>query len=393
MDFPTIRPQGTSPQPQIPNFQRMPSDNTRVRPVVRPPDPPTMAPLGLKGSASAQVGFVDFAHPQVAALASRLQPAQLQQLQVLYAQFPDLTVQLDRLATEPAKHPRLLATDHQGRTTLEHLARLASAPQGKFGVNPQQMVRDLVPRLNDRTTMFQGPQFTCGSAALQNYLQNKHPGTLTRIMADLALNGQTTLKDGSKLKPPKEMATYLKEQSTYSFGTKQEKDVRPACDVLFQSSVMSDISLVGGNRAWKGDKDIVSKSIGWLTDWASYNPKGDEDGFKARLRGDGGGDPFLLQQLMEDMTGEDIGIRSMINVGHLWGDRSNLQGRLEDMARHPGKELVGLLKSPLHYVLITGYNPQTQQVTLVSTGTYKTDTETLSLKAFLDNCGALIGPR
>lgn len=277
------------------------SDNTRVALPVRAAlthfshDMPPAS--GSPPSAQTQMQFVDFAHPEVARLATQMPPQEASQLHDLYAAFPQLQGELDALVL----NPRLRKPDHTGQTPVMHLHRLISNTSRFTAVNTRQVAHDLLLRLNDRTRMFQGPQYTCGSAAMQNQLNQQHPALLSRLVADLALTGKTKLQDGSQLTVPPGMNDYLRQQSTYRFGTGgKDRDTRPAGDVLLQSAIMQDISLVGGNRAWKGSPDNLldagAKAISWLSDWAGYDVEGDDDGLLSRLSGNGGGDPSCCKK-------------------------------------------------------------------------------------------------
>lgn len=381
------------------------ADNTRVAPPVRPElalnfSHDTRPKSSPQPSAQTHMQFVDFAHPQVARLAAQMPAQEASQLHDLYVAFPQLQGELDALVL----NPHLRTPDASGQTPVAHLHRLISAKSSFSAVNTRQVAQDLILRLNDRTRMFQGPQYTCGSAAMQNQLTQQHPALLTRLVTDLALTGKTKLQDGTFLKAPPGINDYLRQQSSYQFGTGgKDRDTRPAGDVLLQSAIMQDISLVGGNRAWKGSPDNLldagTKAISWLTDWAGYDVEGDDDGLMSRLSGNGGGDPILLQRTLTAITGQPHKLTTALEIGN-WGTDTLFKREFETMAAKQ-QEMVALTKNPLHYILITGYDPQKQTVSYLSTGTYpkgsgrnsETETRTVSLDAFLANCGALIRPQ
>ena len=205
------------------------------------------------------------------------------------------------------------------------------------------------------------------------------------------------------LKLPEDTQAYLKSQSSYRFNEGKDKDTRTVSDILFQSAVMKDISIVGGDRAWKGESQSLLdggvKALAWLTDWADYNAKNDDVGLLPKLAGNGGGDPLLLEQLTEAMTGHSMTRESVLNPENSWGNQNAFKKVLSSIKRGEN-EVLTLLKSPLHYVLLTDYDVKQQTVTYLSTGTYARDTgqksvtayQTLSVADFLANCGALIYP-
>lgn len=335
------------------------------------------------------------------ALHENLTPQQTQSLNALKNQFPDLSETLDTLAARPDSP--LFKTDSRGQTTLNHINSLTRAKGVYPQVSPQAVAKQLIVRLNDRSEMFQGPQYTCGSATIQNYMTQHDPGEFTRIVKDLATKGKTTLRDKSSLTVPDEMQYYLKTQSEHRFIGETTPDTREVTDVLFQSAVMKDISIVGGDRAWKGKSDNLleagAKAFAWLTDWADYDAQNDDDGIVAKLKGNGGGDPLLIEQLTEAMTGRRFDRDSIVNLNNAFGSKSAFKAALSQVKRGE-HELLTLLKEPLHYVLLTDFDPQAETVTYLSTGAYHRDSgessvtayETVPLKDFLSNCGALYSP-
>lgn len=325
---------------------------------------------------------------------------QLQKKQ-LEKQFPDLVNTIHALAQGSA--PVLLKKDAQGQTVLSQLHQLCQSKGFCPEVSTQGVARQLILRLNDRSEIFQGPQYTCGSAALQNYMTSNDPGEMVHIVKSLATSGKAKLRDGSMLKLPEDTQAYLKSQSSYRFNEGKDKDTRTVSDILFQSAVMKDISIVGGDRAWKGESQSLLdggvKALAWLTDWADYNAKNDDVGLLPKLAGNGGGDPLLLEQLTEAMTGHSMTRESVLNPENSWGNQNAFKKVLSSIKRGEN-EVLTLLKSPLHYVLLTDYDVKQQTVTYLSTGTYARDTgqksvtayQTLSVADFLANCGALIYP-
>lgn len=360
-------------------------DNTSVK-------PPVVVPLEKvrlqtqPTAAQTEIAFVEGHAP----LTLKLTPSQFQQLEDLLQRFPDLKADLEQLCAKPAGQPLLLASDKKGQTVLDHLHRLATDKSSVTGVKPAEVLREWVPRLANRQKIYQGPQFTCGSAALQNWLVKAEPGEMTRILTDLTLKGKSRLQDKTHLNLPPDLDTYLAKRSEYRFNSGKDTDKRAVCDVLFQSAVMQDISLVGGNRAWKGQPqgvvDAGIKAFAWMTDWAGYDAESDDTGLMSRLGGDGGGDPLLLQALMGSVSGRSVELKTLLSSD------ASLEKSLKQLADKK-QEGIALYKSPLHYVLLKDYDPKTRTVTCLSTGTYASKEEKMSLEDFFKNCGALILPR
>lgn len=385
-----IPPSSPGKKPLQPSFQAPPDfrparDNTYVK-------PPVILPLEkvkletAQTAANTEVAFVEGHAP----LTLKLNPTQFQQLQTLLKRFPELTADLEKLSSQPADKPALLAQDTKGNTVLDHLYRLASEKSSIAGVSSEAVLREWVPRLADRTMIYQGPQFTCSSAAMQNWLVKANPGEVTRIMTDLTLKGKSRLQDKTDLKLPPDLDKYLSKRGDLRFNNGKDTDKRAVSDVLFQSAVMQDVSLVGGNRAWKGQPNGVMdagiKAFAWMTDWAGYDAEGDDVGLMSRVKGDGGGDPFLIQSLMTGITGKPFQLQTLLS------SNSSLEKSLNQLATSK-QEAIALYKSPLHYVLLKGYDPQTRTVTSLSTGTYNSREEKIPLDKFLANCGALILPK
>lgn len=389
-----IPPSSPGQKPLSGNFQAPPDlrparDNTYVKPPIHLPLEKVQlatAQTAANTAANTEVAFVEGHAP----LTLKLNPTQFQQLETLLKRFPELKPDLEQLCAKPAGNPQILARDKKGQTVLDHLHRLATEKSTVAGVKPESVLRELLPRLADRQTIFQGPQFTCGSAALQNWLAKAEPGELTRIMTDLTLKGKCRLQDKTELKLPPDLDSYLAKRAEFKFNNGKDTDKRAVCDVLFQSAVMQDVSLVGGNRAWKGQPngviDAGIKGFAWLTDWAGYDAEGDDVGLMSRLSGDGGGDPLLLQSLMSGITGQPFQMQTLLS------SNSALEKTLNQLAANK-QECVALYKSPLHYVLLKDYDPKTRMVTCLSTGTYNSSEEKIPLDQFLANCGALILPK
>lgn len=374
-----------------------PTDNTRVNIPVHTYTQSLEHQLQLSqdGQATGNISFVEFSNPKVEALSQTLSEKDLKELQFLYKFVEEgMQEQLDVLALSP----QLLSQDSKGSSLLSNINRLIRGTFASGGIPTTKLASQLIKRLNDRIEVFQGPQYTCSSAALENYMLKHDSAEFSRIVTDLSIKGKSYLRDGSSLSLPDGMASYIVNQSTYSF--EDGPDTRDELDVYFQSAVMQDVSLVGGDRAWKGSgssvTDYVIKGFNWLTDWAGYDAEGDDSGIMAKLKGNGGGDPWLYEDLMEAMTGKRFERFSDLNLNNLFGNQSPYHNQLKRVAEE-GIELFALLEDPLHYVVVTDYDPGEQEVTYLSTGCYPHDSHhakrtefiTVSKSKFLDNIYAL----
>lgn len=379
MQIPSERP-FSSPALSRPGVSEQPP--AQSLPALAQPEAPqeTLALQPQPSQAQTELNFVTQSDPIVLHLSSE----QTQKLLELIQGFPELQAELETLARSgPGAEPILLAKDFQGHSILDHLHRLATGKSKNPEIDPKTVLRELVPRLADRNRVFQGPQFTCASAALQNWMHKACPGDLAKIMTDLSLNGSSKLQDKSRLRLPPGLDSYLKNRPQQRFNQGQDTDQRALCDLLFQSAVMQDVSLVGGNRNWKGDQGLIAKGLGWLSDWQGYDVQEDDIGLGSRLKGDGGGNPKLLMRLMEGISGQNAELNTLLN-------QDSLRSALEQIKQN-GQELIALYKKPLHYVLVKDYDPLSATVSCLSTGTYGSKQESFSLEDFLKNCAALIG--
>lgn len=385
--------------------QRFLENSASLSAAQKPPAPHESSGVGMRTGTETPADVAMTKHyalaqaqASVAFASEAIDPVSAKAQQALIQRFPELKTTIEQLSEGP--QPVLLQRNRQGNTILQQLQQLSQA-EGVFPeVSTAAVARQLLQRLQDRSEIFQGPQFTCGSAAIQNYMTQNQPAEMVDIVSQLATQGKARLQDGSSLKLPKDTRAYLQTQATHHFNDGRDKDTRETTDVLFQSAVMKDISLVGGDRAWKRKADTWLgegvKALSWLSDWADYNAENDDAGLLSKLAGNGGGDPFLIQDLLEGMTGKDFSRASMISGDHLWGDDSRFKGILQGIKRGQNEALT-LLKSPLHYVLLTDYDAEAQTVTYLSTGTYpkgsdhasRTAYETVKVADFLKNCGAL----
>jgi hypothetical protein len=85
-----------------------------------------------------------------------------------------------------------------GGTVLYNLSRI-SETDFKNGVNKEDLMCSTISVLCDRNNITQGPHGTCGAASLEYLVLQNDVGDFTKIIADLAINQKSTLRDKSEL--------------------------------------------------------------------------------------------------------------------------------------------------------------------------------------------------
>lgn len=191
--------------------------------------------------------------------------------------------------------------DSKGTTVLETISEIKNG-KNKSGVNGNELAKDAVLILSDRKYISQGPHGTCGAGALQNHLWSKDPAELGRIVKDLASDGECTLRDGSILKAGTGSLGFHYGDTTTNGSIEDRRDF----NIIFQSSVMRDVALVGGNRALGN---------AYIYDLADYNVASDNGDAKSVKSGDSASNPLLLGSLVESITGLDY----TTTTSFLWG--------------------------------------------------------------------------
>lgn len=225
------------------------------------------------------------------------------------------------------KDNKLTLKDSSGKTVLENLVEIKTGKK-QNGINSEQLLKDAVLVLSDKKYITQGPHGTCGAGALENHLWDKKPAELLRIVKDLAKTGQCKLEDGSILKAGTNSLVF------------HENDRRDF-NVIFQSAVMRDVALVGGDRAL-GNK--------YLHDLAEYNVNTDSGDAKSVKNGDSAANPTLLTSLVESITSS----KYTVKTSFIWGGGD----RLEDLKKavSQNKQPMALFSQDgyfgLHYVVI-----------------------------------------
>lgn len=237
--------------------------------------------------------------------------------------------------------------DSRGTTILSTISEMKNG-KNKTGVNGNDLAKDAVLVLSDRKYITQGPHGTCGAGALQNHLWSKDPAELARIVKDLASEGECKLQDNSILKVGTGSLDFHYGSNTTDGSFEDRRDF----NIIFQSSVMKDVALVGGDRA-----------IGnaYIYDLADYNVSKDNGDAKSVKSGDSAANPMLLGSLVESITGLNYDISTSV----FWGK----DGQMKELrnATNQGKEPIVLInaddsKSKIgnkHYVVLQRFEADT----------------------------------
>lgn len=265
------------------------------------------------------------------------------------------------------KDNKLTIKDASGKTMLENLAEIKTAKKQKW-VNSEQLLKDAVLVLSDKKYITQGPHGTCGAGSLENHLWEKKPAELLRIVKDLAKSGECKLGDGSALKAG---------TNSLDFHESDRRDF----NIIFQSSVMRDVALVGGDRA------IGNK---YLYDLADYNVNNDNGDAKSVKSGDSAANPTLLTSLVESITSN----KYTVKTSFLWGSAD----RIEDLKKavNQNKQPIALFSQDgyfgLHYVVIQKID--NEKVYFQNTATSKDEgsVDSMSIEDFKKKIRGIITP-
>ncbi|MBC7473699.1 MAG: hypothetical protein H7263_05365 [Candidatus Sericytochromatia bacterium] len=225
---------------------------------------------------------------------------------------------------------KLTMLDSTPRRVMENISDMIQGPN-KPGVNGKQLAEETISILNDRNNITQGQHGTCGAGALQNHLWSKDPAELVRITKDLAKNGEATLRDGTKLKAGTGSLNWHSGSTMTGGSSENRKDF----NIIFQSAVMRNVALIGGDRAFGN---------AYIHDLADYNVNNDNGDSKSVRSGDSAANPVLLTSLSESIMGKSVSNK-------VW----NAFDKMKEAA-NTGKQPIALYSADrvvdLHYVVI-----------------------------------------
>ncbi|MFN8673461.1 MAG: hypothetical protein U0457_15425 [Candidatus Sericytochromatia bacterium] len=234
----------------------------------------------------------------------------------------------------------LMSKDSSGKTTIENLSALSEITINKKTgekVDGNNLLKNAVNMLKSDKNVTQGYHGTCGAGSLENYIRDKQPSELIRIVKDLASNGKAVLADGKEklaLKLPNNVINY------------QERG-RNQFDRIFQSAVMQNVALFGGDERAAYSKLLVTSK--------EYNIEKDDGGPDAVKNGDSAADPVLLTHLMNRMfngTEKFESNTSYLILGNMTNENAVLKGKnFIACYRADGN---GDMFGGRHYVMITG---------------------------------------
>lgn len=285
--------------------------------------------------------------------------------------YKNITTSLDAVEQKALegllKVNKLTLKDSTGKTVLENLDEIKTGKKQK-GVDSKQLLKDSVLVLSDKKYITQGPHGTCGAGSLENHLWEKKPAELVRIVKDLAKSGECKLGDGSVLKAG---------TNSLDFHESDRRDF----NIIFQSAVMKDVALVGGDRA------IGNK---YLYDLADYNVNNDEGDAKSVKSGDSAANPTLLKSLVESITSN----KYTVKTSFIWGGDS----RIEDLKKavSQNKQPIALFSQEgyfgLHYVVIQKIDNDKVYFQNTATGKDEGSVDSMSIEDFKKKIRGLITP-
>lgn len=113
--------------------------------------------------------------------------------------YPTEGTRIPREIRELFNNGKLFQKDFKGTTMLDSLAKLSNQELGE-GLNRQQVLQELVERINKPEKISQRNRGTCTVTSLEYVLASKHPAEFARIISGLmSEEGSVELADGSDL--------------------------------------------------------------------------------------------------------------------------------------------------------------------------------------------------
>lgn len=227
----------------------------------------------------------------------------------------------------------LKSKDKDGKSILDNLHDMAFVTPQKIS-DHKQLVKDAIKLLqpgNDgRKNITQGNiHFTCGAASIEQFMKKFEPAELIRIVKDLARNGETTLKGGNKIQAATdslkfraghEIKATSEELTKYGDGKKVLED-RSAFDIIFQSTVMKNIALIGGDMT--GQNTSILSDL-WIANKTNaidldYNLESDSE-YSSIERGNRGGHPGAISNFLSQVTGKNYDYKHSLTLKGMVGD-------------------------------------------------------------------------
>lgn len=225
--------------------------------------------------------------------------------------------------------------DKNGKSILNNLHDMAFISPQKVTDN-KQIVKDAIkvlqPGNEGRKNITQGNiHYTCGAASIEQFMKKFEPAEMIRIVKELSHKGEAELKSGTKIKAGTNSLNFRqgskinatdKEISKYGDGKKVLED-RSAFDIIFQSAVMRNIALIGGD--FTGQNTSTLSDL-WIADKTNlidldYNLESDSD-YSSIERGNRGGHPGAIANFLTQATGKSYDYKHSLTlegmVGKFW---------------------------------------------------------------------------
>lgn len=262
----------------------------------------------------------------------------------------------------------LKANDKDGKSILTNLHDMAFTYPQKVS-DSKQLVKDAINLLqsgdNGRKNITQGNiHYTCGAASIQQVMKKFEPAELIRIVKDLAKDGEAKLKGGAKIKAGTGSLTFRagheikaskSDIKNYSSDGKKVYEDRSAFDIIFQSAVMRNIALIGGDMTGQNTSKLSDLWILNKTDAIDldYNLESDSN-YSSIERGNRGGHPGAMAKFLSQVTGKNYDYKHIFSLKDMVWD--NMGGIADFFAKGylnlKGKEdnndiLIGQLKNSL----------------------------------------------
>ncbi|MFN8671541.1 MAG: hypothetical protein U0457_05565 [Candidatus Sericytochromatia bacterium] len=235
----------------------------------------------------------------------------------------------------------LMSKDSINQSLLSNLYNMSYITKNystNEAVDGKNLIKEALNMLKDDKNILQGYHGTCGAGALENYMRDKAPSELIRIVSSLAENNKVTLADGKSkwsMKLPEKSLNYNE------YGRNQ-------FDRIFQSAVMQSVAMVGGDERSDYLKFDVFKR--------DYDVDKDDGSPQAVKTGDSAADPVLLKSLMNRMFKGSKSFEENSDYS-ISGKIKNLTEALKNkdfIACYKADGKNGDLFGSRHYVMVTG---------------------------------------
>ncbi|MFN8673984.1 MAG: hypothetical protein U0457_18125 [Candidatus Sericytochromatia bacterium] len=185
----------------------------------------------------------------------------------------------------------LLDKSSDGKRVIDYLKDLQNSDKLILGVDKKELINSIIFNLSSSMNVYQGHHNSCGAGSIEVFIINKNSSEYVKIISDLAINGTSTLKDGTSIS-----ISNLEKFHNYLYG-KASGENRNAADMILQDAIMNRISLVPsltGYSSYIDDSSIYeNKKLG---------------NFYSTTLGSGNAQPYAVANLLKSITGEDYDV-------------------------------------------------------------------------------------